>query len=46
MLLNLYLYLYNAIAPLTPKIIDKAKEIAGMLFYSNPFKIFKLEGKI
>jgi len=26
--------------------IDKAKEIAGMLFYSNPFKIFKLEGKI
>ena len=26
--------------------IDKAKEIARMLFYSNPLKIFRLEGKI
>ncbi len=26
--------------------IEKAKEISGMLFYNNPLKIFKLEGKI
>jgi len=26
--------------------MDRAKEIAGMLFYHNPFRIFKLQGKI
>jgi len=26
--------------------IEKAKEISMMLFYNNPFKIFKLKGKI
>ncbi len=26
--------------------IDKAKQIAGMLFYDNPVRLFRLEGKI
>jgi hypothetical protein len=26
--------------------VDKAKEIASMLFYDNPYKIFKLKNRV
>jgi hypothetical protein len=47
-----YIARVNVSRSLTKKVtdgvfdIDRAKEVAKMLFYKNPFRIFKLEGKV